>query len=159
MASKSILARTRTQIRPFFMWARRTYYTKVWGMTIGEGTTIAFAAWLDRTNPKGVKIGKHTALAFDAAVLTHDFVNGVHLDTVIGDYCLIGARAFIYPGVTIGDHCIVSAGAIVMKDVPAHSVVAGNPARVIESNIMTKERGIRIKKAPEPEKAVAAEVA
>ena len=43
----------------------------------------------------------------------------------------IGLRASILSGVTIGEHAIIAAGSIVTKDVPARSVVAGCPARVI----------------------------
>lgn len=35
------------------------------------------------------------------------------------------------PGVTIGDHVLVAAGSVVTKSIPAYSVVAGNPAKVI----------------------------
>jgi acetyltransferase-like isoleucine patch superfamily enzyme len=41
-------------------------------------------------------------------------------------------------GVTIGDGAIVAAGAVVTKDVPAYSLVAGNPARVIKENVVWK---------------------
>lgn len=43
----------------------------------------------------------------------------------------IGSNATILCGVTIGEGAIVGAGAVVTKDVPPHTVVAGNPARVI----------------------------
>ncbi len=43
----------------------------------------------------------------------------------------IGANATILPGVVIGEHALVGAGAVVVKDVPAGVVVAGNPARII----------------------------
>ena len=49
----------------------------------------------------------------------------------IGDDVWIGTRAIILPGVTIGRGSVVGAGAVVTKDVPACTVVAGNPARVI----------------------------
>lgn len=42
------------------------------------------------------------------------------------------ARAFIGPGVTVGEGGVVGAGSIVVRPVPAWSVVAGNPARVIK---------------------------
>lgn len=51
---------------------------------------------------------------------------------VIGDGCWIGARVTITSGVTIGEGCIVSAGSVVMRSMPAHSLIAGNPARPIQ---------------------------
>jgi len=39
----------------------------------------------------------------------------------------------IYKGVKIGDGAIVAAGAVVTHDVPPHSIVAGNPAKVVKS--------------------------
>lgn len=47
----------------------------------------------------------------------------------IGNDCWIGGSAVISPGVTIGDRCIVGAGAVVTKDVPADTIVVGNPAK------------------------------
>jgi UDP-2-acetamido-3-amino-2,3-dideoxy-glucuronate N-acetyltransferase len=41
----------------------------------------------------------------------------------------IGANATILPGVTIGEYALVGAGAVVTKDVPAHVIVIGNPAK------------------------------
>jgi acetyltransferase-like isoleucine patch superfamily enzyme len=43
----------------------------------------------------------------------------------------IGANAVLLPGVEVGRNAVVGAGAVVTRDVPAHSVAAGNPARVI----------------------------
>ena len=43
----------------------------------------------------------------------------------------VGAAAIILPGVTIHEGAVVGAGAVVTKDVPAHAVVAGNPAKVL----------------------------
>jgi acetyltransferase-like isoleucine patch superfamily enzyme len=45
----------------------------------------------------------------------------------------IGANATILPGVTINENSVVAAGAIVTKDVPANTVVAGIPAKVIKN--------------------------
>lgn len=42
----------------------------------------------------------------------------------------LGVNVTILPGVTIGEYALVGAGAVVTKDVPAHAVVYGNPARV-----------------------------
>ena len=44
----------------------------------------------------------------------------------------IGANVIILPGVTIGRNSVVGAGSIVTKSVSDHSIVAGNPAVVIE---------------------------
>ena len=43
----------------------------------------------------------------------------------------IGSSSTILAGVTIGEDAVVGAGAVVTKDVPARSIVAGNPARVL----------------------------
>ena len=43
----------------------------------------------------------------------------------------IGANATIVCGVTLGEYCFVGAGAVVTKDIPAHALVAGNPARIV----------------------------
>ncbi len=52
-------------------------------------------------------------------------------DTVIGNDVWIGTEAVVMPGVTIGDGAIVGARAVVVKDVPAYTVVGGNPSRVL----------------------------
>lgn len=43
----------------------------------------------------------------------------------------IGAGAIVLPGITIGENAIVGAGSIVTHDVPADTIVAGNPARPV----------------------------
>ena len=49
----------------------------------------------------------------------------------IGRNAWIGAGATILPGVTVGDNAVVGAASVVTKDVPANTIVAGNPARII----------------------------
>ena len=49
----------------------------------------------------------------------------------IGDNVWIGREALLMPGVEIGDHSVVGAGSVVTRSVPARSLVAGNPARII----------------------------
>lgn len=49
----------------------------------------------------------------------------------IKHHASIGANATLLAGITIGEYAMVGAGAVVTKDVPAKSVVIGNPARVI----------------------------
>lgn len=52
---------------------------------------------------------------------------------IIGDNVWVGTGCIIYPGVSIGDNSIVSAGSVVMSSVPANTVVAGNPARMVRT--------------------------
>ncbi|CTR17353.1 acyltransferase [Escherichia coli] len=54
------------------------------------------------------------------------------LPVIIGDNVWIGFQAAILKGVTIGEGAVVAARAVVTKDVPAWSVVAGNPAKVVK---------------------------
>ncbi len=115
--------------------AKWLYFTKIWGMDIHPTANFSLSAKLDRTNPKGVHIGAETYIAFDAAILTHDLSRGLYLDTRIGKRCFIGARSIILPGIEIGDECIIGSGSVVTKSVPSRSLVAGNPAKIIRSEI------------------------
>ena len=55
----------------------------------------------------------------------------------IGDGCWLGARVVILKDVTLGDRCVVGAGAVVTKSYPAGSVIAGVPAKLITSDILS----------------------
>ena len=50
---------------------------------------------------------------------------------IIGANVQIGANACIIGSITIGDNSIIGAGSVVVKDVPANAIVAGNPAKII----------------------------
>lgn len=140
-----LLVRMRNLLHRLVVNGVRFYYTAVWGMRIGRGSRISLRATLDRSNPRGVVIGEYTAVTFGAAILSHDFINREHKTTRIGSYCFIGTGAVVFPGVTVGDHCIVGVNAVVMRDVPSHSLVMGNPARVIERGIETVAWGLKPK--------------
>lgn len=49
----------------------------------------------------------------------------------IGKNVWIGAHATVLAGVTIGDNAVIAAGAVVNRDIPADTVAAGVPAKVI----------------------------
>ena len=121
-------------------------YRRVYGMNIGHEVRISMGARLDKTNPKGIHIGDFTAITSGAAILTHDFDNRLHTDVYIGRNCFIGYGAIVLPGVRIGDSVIVTGNSVVGRDVPSNSIVMGNPARVVESNIVTGPWGIRLDK-------------
>jgi virginiamycin A acetyltransferase len=53
-------------------------------------------------------------------------------DTVIGNDVWIGYDVLVMPGVHIGDGAIISSRSVVVRDVPAYSVVGGNPATVLK---------------------------
>lgn len=57
---------------------------------------------------------------------------------VIGNFCWIGARTTILPGVTIGDGAVIGAGSVVAHDVPKRAVVAGNPAKILKYRDISK---------------------
>lgn len=54
-------------------------------------------------------------------------------EVVIGDNVWIGDKVTILPGVHIGEGSIVAANAVVTKNIPAFSLVAGNPAKIIKT--------------------------
>lgn len=104
-------------------------------MDIHPTVEMSLSAKPDMTFPKGVHIGEHTYVAFNARILTHDRTRGLYMHTHVGRNCFIGGESIILPGITIGDNCVIGAGSVVTKDVPPRSIVAGNPAKVIRSDI------------------------
>jgi UDP-2-acetamido-3-amino-2,3-dideoxy-glucuronate N-acetyltransferase len=54
------------------------------------------------------------------------------IPTLVKKGASIGSSATLLCGITIGEFAVVGAGSVVTKDVPSHTVVAGNPARVLK---------------------------
>lgn len=116
----------------------------VWGddhnaqLAIGENTHIG-----DRTEihcGQYVKIGCGCSISWDVVIMDRDYhkLNShecVYKPVVIEDNVWIGCRAIILKGVRIGSGAVVAAGSIVTKDVPSGSIVAGNPARVVATDV------------------------
>lgn len=104
-------------------------------MVVGERVGIVNCT-LDSLFPFLIEIGSDVLMTH-ATVLAHDaspvvFGARTRVGRVrIGDQCFIGAGAVVLPGVTIGARAIIGANAVVSRDVPAGSVVAGNPGKVV----------------------------
>ena len=105
-------------------------------------------SYMDRRIPlysNLISIGNNVHLASNVRFLTHDvsFVmmnkkyGGGYNEMVgcieIGNNVFVGSDVIILPNCKIGDNVIVGAGSLITKDVPDNSVVAGIPARVIET--------------------------
>lgn len=61
--------------------------------------------------------------------------HSTHAPIIIGENCWIGSNVRICKGVRIGDNAVIAACSVVTKDVPANSIVAGNPAKVVKTDI------------------------
>ena len=62
----------------------------------------------------------------------------------IGSNCWLASNVVVIGGVTIGEGCVIGAGSVVTRDIPANSLAAGNPCRVIRE--ITEKDSIKYKK-------------
>ena len=97
------------------------------GASIGEGTMIDMGAVLGGRAivGKNCHIGAGSVLAGVVEPVSA-------VPVVVEDDVLVGANAVILEGVRIGKGAVVAAGAVVIEDVPAYTVVAGVPAKIIK---------------------------
>lgn len=111
-------------------------------IVVGDNTIIGIRNSFAAIN--GVYVGNNVLFAGYVHVTDHSHgyeditrpIEGQPLiskgPVVIEDDCWLGFNCEILSGVHIGRHCVVAAHAVVTHDVPAYSIVAGNPARVIK---------------------------
>jgi putative colanic acid biosynthesis acetyltransferase WcaB len=121
---------------PYLMWYR---FSVEWilgielprKLTIGKGLSLYHGQAL--VVNKGTIIGEHCALRNSTTIGHKKLANGTFSRCpVIGNYVDIGANVCIIGDITIGDHVTIGAGTVVTKNIPANSVVVGNPAKILE---------------------------
>lgn len=107
-------------------------------VSIGAFSLMSGSLHVDVGAP--IRIGDRVRIGHDVSLLTVDHAVGTEAmrsgrrkagPIDIGDGAWIASRVVVLPGVRIGAGAIVAAGAVVTRDVPANTVVAGVPARVI----------------------------
>jgi acetyltransferase-like isoleucine patch superfamily enzyme len=96
----------------------RTVVNVTTGLTVGAGSQVSWQCQLLDSDFHEITAPDGTTRPMSAPV-------------VIGEHVLVGTGALVLKGVTLGDGAVVAAGAVVTRDVPAGTVVAGNPARPV----------------------------
>ena len=103
---------------------------------LGEGTEIGDRTIINASQQ--IEIGARCSISWDCDISDTDFHQVILADgqrppvtepVVIADDVWIGSHCLILKGVTIGHHSVIAAGSVVRRDVPAYSLMVGNPAR------------------------------
>lgn len=111
-----------------------------WNLEMGEYACLS--EFTDCYCVDRVRIGAHATVSQYAYLCTasHD-IHDPHMRLItapiaIGDGAWVCAGAYVGMGVTLGEGAVAAARAVVVKDVPAWTVVGGNPARMIKQREM-----------------------
>lgn len=110
---------------------------KTAGLNVGIDCKIQDGVVIDFNHCQHIFIGNSVTIAPQVYILAHDastfklFGYTKIGKVIIEDNVFIGARSIIMPGVRIGKNSIIGAGSVVVSEVPANFVYAGNPARAI----------------------------
>jgi UDP-2-acetamido-3-amino-2,3-dideoxy-glucuronate N-acetyltransferase len=148
-------------------------YVNLYGCEIGDNTKVGAFVEIQKNAIIGqnCKISSHTFICEgvhieDNVFIGHNvtFINDLYpravtpegkmqndedwevLPTFVKKGVSIGSSATILAGITIGEKAIIGAGAVVTKDVPANTIVAGNPARILRkiknpNGLLKKDNG------------------
>lgn len=106
-----------------------------WLLEMGPYSTLADNVEVYNLGP--IRIGAHTVVSQNVHLCngSHDYLDPslplLRPEMAIGSGVWVCADAFIGPGVAIGDNTLVGARAVVMRDLPADVIAAGNPCKVV----------------------------
>ncbi|KAF7598540.1 MAG: acetyltransferase [Candidatus Dactylopiibacterium carminicum] len=122
------------------------------GLIVGRNFSMQDGCTLDASHCWHIRIGDDVTLAPNVTLLAHDASTKRTLGHAriaqlrIGNRVFIGAGSIVLPGVTVGDDAIIGAGSVVTHDVPAGSMVAGNPAHQIgtTADYLTKQGSLML---------------
>ncbi|WP_374832802.1 acyltransferase [Paenochrobactrum pullorum] len=116
-------------------------YARRRGVKVGKNCDIHTFKW--GSEPFLIELGDNVVISYDVLLVTHDESTALvqdengrryHIAPIkIGNNVFIGAGCIILPGVIIGDNVVVGAGSVVTKSVPDNVVVAGNPAKFMQT--------------------------
>lgn len=135
-------------------------FLKERGLQIGENVIIMDACFFDPSHCFLISIGNNTTFAPNVRLIAHDASTKRALGYSrvgrirIGSECFIGDSVIVLPGVSIGDGSVIASGSVVTKDIPAGSIAAGSPCRVIASHedfIQKHKQLITVRKIPHAE--------
>lgn len=92
-----------------------------------------------------IRIGNNVTISENVSIWdsdVHEIIREGYIKTApieIGDHVWIGTNAIILKGVTIGNNAVIAAGTVVNKNIPSNCLAAGNPMRIISSNVSWKQ--------------------
>ena len=108
--------------------------------SVGEGTFVNAGSVIGARSSLGrfVSVNRSASVGHDAILADYASLGpGCVLcgGCTVDEGAFVGAGATLLPGVTVGRNAVVGAGSVVVADVPPHTLVVGNPARVVKDGI------------------------